>query len=161
MKSILISLITLGILIIFANDTYSAELRQCNDGNCEGDLIYYLAQYVHIDADIIVYPKIMNIKSDRRIIITGIRFQEGYDPHDIDEESLELTIQSCIGCRIIFPDCGYPSQGRYIAIFPRQGLRNYIETVDLEFPTKMQLKITGELKDGTPFEGLNTIWVVK
>ena len=161
MKSLLVTLVTFVFVIIFAADTYSAGLRKCNDGNCRGGLIYHLAQYVHINADIIVYPKVLNLKSNRRIIITGIRFQEGYDPHDIDEESLELTIQSCIDCGTIYPDCGYPSQGRYISIFPRQGLRNYIETVDLEFPTKLQLTITGELKDGTPFEGFYTIWVVK
>lgn len=161
MKTILVSLIIVGFGIFFAVKTYPACIKSYHDESCEGDLNYQLAQYLHIDADIVIYPKVLNLKSDHRTITTGIRLHDGYDPHDIDGESIELSIQSCAVCKTIYPDCGYPSQGRYISIFPRPDLIDDIETVELEFPTKLELKINGELMDGTPFEGLNVIWVVE
>jgi hypothetical protein len=33
--------------------------------------------------------------------------------------------------------------------------------MDLDLPTKLNLKIYGEMIDGTPFEGLETIWIIK
>ena len=161
MKKILVCLIMAGFVLFFATNTYSACFKRYNDESCEGNLNYYLAQYFHIDADIIIYPKVLNLKSNRRTIISGIRLHDRFDPHDIDGDSIELSIRSCVGCRTIYPDCAYPAQGRYISIFPRVDLIDDIETIELEYPTKLELKINGELKDGTPFEGLNVIWVVK
>ena len=154
-------MVIVGFGIFFATKTYPACLNRYSDEICEGNLNYYLAQYFQIDADIIIYPKVLNLKSNRRTIISGIRLHDGYDPHDIDGDSIELSIQPCLSCKIIYPDCAYPSHEHYISIFPRLSLINYIKTIELEYPTKLELKINGELKDGTPFEGLNVIWVVK
>jgi hypothetical protein len=33
--------------------------------------------------------------------------------------------------------------------------------MDLDFPTKLNLKVFGEMSDGTRFEGLGTIWIIK
>jgi len=62
---------------------------------------------------------------------------------------------------VIYPTCGFPLWKRYLAFFPRQDLIDEIETMNLELPAKLDLKIIGELDDRTPFEGLDTIWVIK
>jgi len=85
---------------------------------------------------------------------------EGYYPHDITGDSLELSIPSCSYCEVIYPTCGFPLWKRYLAFFPRQDLIDEIETMNLELPTKLDIKITGELDDGTLFEGLDTIRVI-
>ena len=161
MEKIFVTLIVFSFGIFFATTGNSGGLDKCRDEGCDHKLYYDLAQDVHIDADVIIYPKILNLKSNRKKIISGIKLRENYDPHDIDGNSLELSIQFCSGCKVIYPDCGFPSHGRYISIFPRLDLIDDIGTLDLNFPTKLELRITGELKDGTPFEGLDIIWVIK
>jgi hypothetical protein len=62
---------------------------------------------------------------------------------------------------VIYPTFGFPLHRRYLAFFPKQDLIDEIESINLDLPTELDLKITGELDDGTPFEGLDTIWVIK
>ena len=114
-----------------------------------------------MDIDINIHPKVLNLKSKGKRIISGIRLPEEYDPHDIAIDSLELSIPSCPDCEVIYPTCGFPLRKRYLAFFPRQDLIDEIETMNLELPTKLDLKITGELNDWTPFEGLDTIRLIK
>ena len=161
MKKLLLSFVILSVYIAFVSKAYSIELNDYNHGSSGNAFRYYLAQYNQVGADIIIYPKVLNLKSNRKRIISGIRLNEKYDPHDIDGSSLELSIRFCRRCKIIYPDCGFPSQGRYISVFSRVDLIDDIETIDLSYPTKLELKITGELNDGTPFEGWETIWVIK
>jgi hypothetical protein len=33
--------------------------------------------------------------------------------------------------------------------------------MDLDLPTKLSLKVYGETNDGSAFEGLGTIWIIK
>ena len=119
------------------------------------------AVYKEISVDINIHPKVLNLKSKGKRIISGIRLPKEYDPHDIARDSLELSIPTCSGCEVIFPACGFPLWKRYLAFFPRQDLIDEIETMNLELPTKLDLKITGELDNGAQFEGLDTIQVVK
>ena len=79
MKTILVSLALVGFGIFFATKSYPTCLNRYNDENCESNLNYYLAQYFHIDADIIIYPKVLDLKSKRRTLISGIRLHDGYD----------------------------------------------------------------------------------
>jgi hypothetical protein len=102
---------------------------------------------------------ILNIVSKGKRIISGIRLLEEYDPHNIARDSLELSIPSCSHCEVIYPTSGSPLWKHYLVFFPRQDLLDEIETMNLELPTKLDLKITGELDDGTPFEGFDTIRV--
>jgi len=130
---------------------------------CCPDSVAVLIQIVvyEVPVEINIYPKVLNLKSKGKRIISSIKLPEEYDPRDIVRDSLELFIPSCSGCEIIYPTCGFPLWKRYLAFFPRQDLIDEIEAMNLELPTKLDLIMTGELNDGTPFEGLDTIRVIK
>jgi hypothetical protein len=119
-----------------------------NAGPCEYDFV--------ID----IKPRVLNLKSKGKRIISWIMVPEEFDPHDIVGYSLELSIPSCSGCEVIYPTWGFPLRRRYIAFFPRQDLIDEIESMSLGLPTKLYLKLTGVLYDGTPFKGLDTIRVI-
>ena len=114
-----------------------------------------------IDVNINIYPKTLNLKSRGKRIIIKIRLPKEYDPHDIARDSLELSIPSCLYCEVIYPTSEFPLCKYYLAFFPRQYLIDEIEIMNLDLPAKLDLKIAGELNDGTPFEGLDTIRVLK
>jgi len=110
-------------------------------------------------ADIRICPKILKLKSRRKAILGLIRLPEAYDVRDMEEDSLELSIPSCPDRETINVACGFPWHRRYFAFFARKDLIQQIEDMDLELPTKLELKLSGNLKGGTRFEGLDTIWV--
>jgi hypothetical protein len=112
-----------------------------------------------IEVAINIHPKVLNLKSKGKIINSWIKLPEEYDPHDIARDSLELSIPSCSDCEVIYPICGFPLRRRYIAFFPQRYLIDKIKIINLDFPSKLDLRITGKLDDGTPFEGLDTIWI--
>ncbi|UCF89863.1 MAG: VCBS repeat-containing protein, partial [Desulfobacterales bacterium] len=117
--------------------------------------------YQAISVDIDIRPRVLGLKSKGQRIISGIKLPKAYDPRDLARESLELSIPACSHCEVIYPTGGFALWKRYLAFFPRQDLIDEIESVDLNHPGELELKITGELNDGTPFEGLDTIWVIK
>jgi len=133
-------------------------LAVANSGSNNVSILINTGKEIFVDINI--YPKVLNLKNKGKRIISGIRLSEGYYPHDITGDSLELSIPSCSYCEVIYPTCGFPLWKRYLAFFPRQDLIDEIETMNLELPTKLDLKITGELDDGTLFEGLDTIRVI-
>lgn len=108
-----------------------------------------------------IYPKVLNLKSRSKSIISSIRLPKGYDPDNITRDSLELYIPSCSDCGVIFSNYELPLRSHIIAFFPRQDLIDKIETMDLDLPAKLDLKVSGKLNDETPFEGSDTIWVIK
>jgi hypothetical protein len=111
--------------------------------------------------DLSILPRVLNLKSNNKIIFSWIRLPEKYDPHDIDNNSLELSVPSCSLCRIIYPTWQFPCHERYLTLFSQQDLINIIEMLDVDLPTKLNLKISGEMNDGTAFEGIETIWIIK
>ena len=111
--------------------------------------------------DISIQPKVLYLNAKGQLIISRIRFPIEYDPHDIASDSLELSVVSCPKCEIIPPAWQFPSHGKYLIFFQRQNLIDKIKKMDLDFPTKLNLKVSGELSNGTPFEGLETIWIFK
>ena len=113
----------------------------------------------HIDLSIL--PRVLNLKSNNKIIYSWIKLPEKYDPHDIAKDSLELSVPSCSSCRIIYPTRQFPCHEQYLTLFPHQDLINIIEILDLDLPTRLNLKISGEMNDGTAFEGIETIWIIK
>ncbi len=111
--------------------------------------------------DLGILPRVLNLKSDNKIIFSWIRLPEKYDPHDIANNSLELSVPSCSLCRIIYPTWQFPCHEKYLSLFSQQDLIKIIEMLQVELPTKLDLKISGEMSDGTAFEGIETIWIIK
>lgn len=111
--------------------------------------------------DVYIQPRVLNLNTKGKLIISWIKLPEEYDPHDIAVKSLGLSVVSCPKCQIIYPTCQSPIHRQYLTVFPRQELIEKIETMKLDFPTKLNLKIYGELNDGTPFEGIETIRIIK
>lgn len=157
---------------VYWTDGDTGKIQRANlDGSEIEDVLIDLPNPIGIALDLTItrvltisiniYPKILNLKSKGKRIISGIKLPEEYDPHDLARDSFELSIPSCSYCEVIYPTCGFPLWKRYLAFFPRQNLIDEIETINLDLPTNMDLKITGELNDGTPFEGIDTIRVIK
>jgi hypothetical protein len=115
----------------------------------------------HKPIDLCILPRVLNLNSNNKIIFSWIRLPDKYDPHNIDKNSLELSIPSCSLCKIIYPIQQFPCHQRYLTLFPQQDLINIIEILHLDLPTKLNLKISGEMNDGTDFEGIETIWIIK
>jgi hypothetical protein len=132
------------------------------DGNGDGAIVCDIGAIefkVQIEAAINIYPKTLNLRSKGKQIISEIRLPEEYYAHNIARVSLEISIPSCSYCEVIYPTCEFPLWKRYLAFFPRQDLIDAIDAIDLALPTKLDIKIAGELYDGTLFEGLDTIRV--
>jgi hypothetical protein len=110
---------------------------------------------------IFIQPRVLNIKAKDNIFFSWISLPEKYDPHAISSDSLELSVLSCPKCKIIYPTHQFPVHGKYLTVFLRKDLIDIIESMDLELPAELNLKVHGEMNDGTPFEGLETIWIIK
>lgn len=111
--------------------------------------------------DLYIQPKILKLRSKGKLLFFWIRLHEDCDPHAIFFDSLELTIQSCSKCKTIYPTCHFPLHGQYVTVFLRQDLIDILETMNLKLPAKLNLNVDGEMNDGTPFEGIESIWVIK
>jgi hypothetical protein len=111
--------------------------------------------------DISILPRVINLKSNKKFIFSRIRLPEKYDPHDIDENSLELSFPSCSLCRVIYPTWQFPCHQHYLTLFLQQDLVSILETLNIDLPAKLNIKISGEINDGTDFEGIETIWIIK
>ena len=110
---------------------------------------------------IFIQPRTLKLNSKGNIFFSWISLPEEYDPHAISYDSVELSVLSCSKCKIIYPTYQFPVHGKYLTVFLRKDLIDIIGTMDLDFPTKLNLKVLGEMSDGTPFEGLGTIWIIK
>ena len=111
--------------------------------------------------DIFIQPRVLNLTTKGKILLSWIRLPDEYDPHAITGNSLGLSVLSCPKCKIIYPTWQFPIHGQYLIVFLRQDLIDILKTMDLDLPTKLDLKIYGEMNNGTPFEGLETIWITK
>jgi hypothetical protein len=90
-----------------------------------------------------------------------IGLPEAFDLHDINRDSIELSILSCPKCESLHPTRQYPSHGNYITYFQRQDLIEKLKRMGVNAKTRIDLRIQGEMTDGTPFEGLESIWVIE
>ena len=111
--------------------------------------------------DLCILPRVLNLNTSDKILVSWIRLPERYDPHDIASNSLQLSVPSCSLCAVIYPTWQFPVHQQYLTLFPQQDIINIIETLDMNLPGKVYLKIYGEMNDGTPFEALETIWIIK
>ncbi len=108
-----------------------------------------------------IQPKVLALDSRGKIFFSWISLPGEYDPHAIIHDSLELSVLSCPKCEIIYPTYQFPVHQKYLTVFLRKDLIDIIGTMDLGLPTKLNLKVHGEMNDGTPFEGLGTIWIIE
>jgi hypothetical protein len=111
--------------------------------------------------DLSILPRVLNLISNNKVIFSRIQLPEKYDPHDIARNSIVLSIPSCSFCTTIHPTWQFPCHEKYLTLFHSQDLINVIEVLDIELPAKLSLKISGEMNDGTVFEGIETIWIFK
>lgn len=127
--------------------------------------IAYNDMQAPVPATIYIYPDTLNLKSKGKLIRAYIELPEGYYVEDIDcptillegeigAESCDRSIESLVG--------DYDEDGilDYMVKFDRQAVIDHIEDIGIEDNDKVQLTVVGELDDGTPFEGSDTIRVI-
>ncbi|MFC1981783.1 choice-of-anchor Q domain-containing protein [Chloroflexota bacterium] len=102
-----------------------------------------------VDADIDIKPDTLNLKSKGKWITAYIELPEGYHANDIVVSSIwiegEITVEHS------------DMQDSVLMVkFDRQELKDYLG----ETTGDVTLTVSGELTDGTPFEGSDTIKVI-
>ena len=110
---------------------------------------------VAVEAEIDIDPDTLNLKSKGKWITCYIELPEGYDVVNIDVDSIRLQEQD-----ELVVEHSDVQDGVLMVKFNRQDVIAYIESLDLELPVDGTLTVTGELTDGTPFEGTDTIRVI-
>jgi len=105
-----------------------------------------------IEAVIKIRPKTLNMRSKGKWIMCRITLPEDYNVTDIDPDSILLEDE-------IEPDrVVWLGDEFAIAKFSRPALRELL--ADLEPPTDVELLVSGQLNDATPFEGTDTIRLI-
>lgn len=102
-----------------------------------------------IEAAIDIDPDTLNLQSKGEWITCYIWLPEGYDVADIDPESILLNGQ-------VVPDWGRVDETGQMLIVKF----NSSEVQDILEVGEVELTISGELTDGTKFEGTDTITVI-
>ena len=133
----------------YANGYHLIKLIGTDSFGEKGVAIAYV--FVHnpnvtISANVTIKPETLNLAS-KGVFTAFIQLSEGYDVADINVSTVE-----CEGAQAI-REVG--DSDMFIAKFNRQDLID-VPTVD-----EVELTVTGELYDGTPFEGSDTIRVIK
>ena len=107
-----------------------------------------------VEAKIRIRPKKLNLNSNRKWITCNIKPPEGYSIQDIDLNAFlalgEWITASKVKAR----------RNVLVAKFDGRAVQDLIEEMGLEYPAQVELKVTGKLIDGTPFEGSGTIKVI-
>ncbi len=123
-----------------------------------------------ITAKVDITPETLNLKSKGKWITARIQLPEGYDPADIDASTILLN-------GTIAPVFDHPKHGsvestsKYLVSHNGKGARELTVRFDRTSVASwiyqnvgrqhdVSLTITGELKDGTPFEGTDTIYAL-
>ncbi|MHC4070054.1 MAG: hypothetical protein ACYSR8_10870 [Planctomycetota bacterium] len=106
--------------------------------------------YTEID----IQPKTLNLRSKGKWISCEIRLGEDYNVADIDPYSVFLEDE-------IQAEWLWFNEQQQVAMakFSRSALQELL--TDLETPTTVELLVSGELNDGTIFEGTDTIKLIK
>ena len=120
-----------------------------------GDVHYgvALAAEPAIEAEIDINPDTLNLKSKGKWISCHIWLPEEHDVADVNAYSVFLEDE--IGAEWIWAD---EQEQVLMAKFSRAALQEML--AELETPTQVELLVTGELVDGTRFEGTDVIKVI-
>ncbi len=105
-----------------------------------------------IDAEVTIKPEMINLKSKGKFK-AFIELPSAYDVNDINPDTIICEGAKAIG--------GKTEDDRYIAIFNRQDLGFDIKIRKGRDDKKMNVELTvsGELEDGTKFEGSDTVQI--
>jgi len=109
---------------------------------------------VTIEATVNIDPDTLNLSSQGKWVTCYIELPEDYEVSDIDIESLSLE-------GVLEVQQSDIQDGVLMVKFDRQDLVDYLDFVlGVVPPAEGELVVTGNLTDGTPFEGRDTIWVI-
>jgi parallel beta-helix repeat protein len=112
-----------------------------------------------ISATININPKTLNLRSQGKWITAYIELPEGYDVGDIDVSSIRMNetfvVDSTAPTQI--GDYDGDSISDLMVKFNRTELTSYIYNVLRIELGEVALTVSGQLNDGTPFEGSDTI----
>jgi hypothetical protein len=108
-----------------------------------------------VGAAIRIRPRKLNLKSRGKWMTCIINPPEGYSIQDIDLNAF-LGFGKWIAAFKV-----KARRNVLVAKFDRSDVQSFIEDMGLEYPAQVELKVTGKLIDGTPFEGSDTIKVIK
>jgi hypothetical protein len=136
------------------NETDLAGRPRVIDGNENGIAAVDMGAYEFmpaIEAAVVIHPETLNLASKGKWLICRISLPEDYNVADIDPNSVLLEDE--IEADRVWFDAEFA-----IVKFSRSALRQIL--ADLETPTKVELIVTGQLKDDTRFEGIDTIRII-
>ena len=126
------------------------------DGNEDGTAVVDMGAYEYeflpaVEAVVKIRPKTLNLRSKGKWITCRISLPEDYNVADIDPNSIFLEDE-------IEADRVWLAAEFAVAKFSRQALQELL--ADLETPATVELLISGQLIDGTIFEGTDTIRII-
>jgi len=122
----------------------------------EGEPHWQIAKLAAIEADVVIDPDTLNLKSQGKWITCYIELPEGYNVADIDVSTVKLN-------DIVPAEAEPTSIGDYdsdgiadlMVKFNMSSVQSILEPGD-----SVEITVTGELNDGTTFEGSDTIRVI-
>lgn len=136
----------------------AARKQNVGGNNDQGQVYVYT---ISIPANFVLFPPVINLNSRRKYLLGRIGLPPTYQPIEIIDESISLSIPDCVDCNNIDLEFGLPFLRQYFTFFSRENLINVIETLDPDLPTLLDIQVNGELMSGTLFEGVDTISVFR
>lgn len=110
-----------------------------------------------IPATIDIDPDTLNLKSNGKWVTAYIELPEGYNVNDIDVST--ILLEDVISAELQPTEVGDHDNDEIADLmvkFDRSDVQAILEPAD-----EVELTVTGELTDGIPFKGSNTIQVIK